>query len=147
MTPDAQVALTVGIIAGVAALGGAAIGLFGTLIVWKLQRAAEKADRVENFQRENLLRLQDLLQDYFAATAKWIASGRHADLAEPWYRTRIAIDDCRARSSDSALRALLKTLSEAEPPKNPPLDNEALMRIYIAPCTPVRDRIDALLQT
>ncbi len=156
MTPEQQVALTVGIIAAVAALlvgiltalaalFGAAIGLFGTLVVWKLQRRAEKADRSESFQRENLLRLLDLLQEYFIVTSKWLVAGRPGDfVAEPFYRVRISIDDCRARSTDEKLRSLLAAFVLIRVDKAT-TDYETLGLAYIGPCKPVRDRVDELL--
>jgi hypothetical protein len=156
MTPDQQVALNVGIIAAVAALlvgiitafaalFGAALGLFGTWLVWRLQRGADQADRIENFRRENLLRLLELLQEYFIVTSKWLAAGRPGDeSAEPFYRVRASIDDCRIRSKDEKVRGLIRTLVLVEADKKT-TDITTLAPIYVAPCKPLRDRIDELL--
>lgn len=147
MTPDAQVALIVGIIAAIAALVGAAIGLFGTLLVWKLQREAEKADRTENVERENLLSLLDLLQDYYIVASKWLVAGRPGNFdAEPFFRVRISIDDCRIRSTDEKLRGLLDVLTRISVDKAT-TDYEILATAYVGPCKPVRDRIDELLHS
>jgi len=134
------------VLAVVGTLGGTALGLFGSLLVWKLQRGAEKADRIENFQRENLLQLQDVLQEYYIATSKWIAAGQPRELAEPFYRVRVSILNCRSRSTDAELRTRLDTLVRAEPPAGEALDLQDLSNIYIGPIKPVRDRTDELLQ-
>lgn len=156
MTPDQQVAITLGIIAAVAALlvgiitavaalFGAALGLFATWLVWRLQRDADKADRVATLQRENLLRLQDLVLEYFVVTSKWLDAGRPGDeRAESLFRVRIALDNCRSRSSDEKLRGLIDTLVRVEVDKKV-TDPEVLAVAYVGPCRPVRDRIDELL--
>src|ERR1700680_4202336 len=132
------------VLAVVGTLSGTALGLLGTLLVWHLRRQAEKADRAENFQRENLLALQDLLEEYYGAVVKWINAGRPAVESEP-DRLKLSLLTRRSRVTDTELRARIDALVGANAPATQ-TDQKALVLAYVGPAKPVHDRIDELLQ-